>query len=101
MKVENKAAHLKAWQDADRIKRKADVANNLKLKLAKRKPDLKKKVVEIETKQLIVKENRALNDVEVERGLAKVRAGLDPPSLSKLPPGILDPIILYGDQSLF
>ena len=35
------------------------------------------------------------------RYLAYVRAGLEPPPLSELPPGILDPVILDDDQSLF
>ena len=51
----------------------------MKLKFVKRKRDLKKKIIELEVKQSIVEENRMINDVEVERGLAYVRAGLDPP----------------------
>ena len=54
---DNEAALIKAQQDAERLKCKADVADNLKLKFAKRKLDLKKKVIEIETKQSIVEEN--------------------------------------------
>ena len=61
---------LKARQDAKRIKCKADVADELKLQFAKCKRELKKKVIEIEVKQSIVKENRMLNNVEVERGVA-------------------------------
>ena len=98
---DNEAALIKARHDIERIKRKADVADELKLKFVKRKKDLKKKVIEIEVKQSIVEENRMLNDVEVERVLAYIRASLDPPPLSKLPPGILDPVILDEDQSLF
>ena len=75
----NEAVLIKARHDAERIKRKADVAAELNLKFAKRKRDLKKKVIELEVKQSIVEENRTLNDVEVERGLAYVRAGLAPP----------------------
>ena len=41
--------------------------------------DLKKKVIELEVKQSIAEENRTLNEVEVDRGLAYVRAGLNPP----------------------
>ena len=48
---ENEATLIKAQHDAKRIKRKADVAAELRLKFAKRKRDLKKKVIEIELKQ--------------------------------------------------
>ena len=59
-------------------KRKADIAAELKLESAKCKLKLNNKFIEIETKQNIVEENRTLNDVDVERGLAYVRAGLTP-----------------------
>ena len=60
-------------------KRKADIADNMKLESAKRKFEINNKFIQIETKQKIVEENRTLNDVEVERGLAYVRAGHTPP----------------------
>ena len=97
---DNEAVLIKARHDAERIKQKVDVATELRLKFAKRKRNLKKKVIELEAKQSIVEENRALIDVEVERGLAYVRTGLDPP-LSKLPPEILDLAVIADDQSLF
>ena len=59
-----------------------DIADKLKLESVKRKLKLNNKFIEIETKQIIVEENHTLNDVEVERGLSYVRAGLPPP----LPP---------------
>ena len=96
--MDDEATILKAQL---RIKCKADVADELKLQFAKRKRDFKKRVIEVEVKQSIVEENRTLNEFEVERGLAYVRAGLDPSPLSKLPPGILDQVILDEDQSLF
>ena len=71
-----------------------DIAAELKFESAKRKLKLNNKFIEIETKQNIVEENRTLNDVEVERGLAYVRAGLTP-LLSELPVGILDPVTLH------
>ena len=79
MDKDSEAALIKAWQYAERIKHKADIADELKLKFAKHKRDLKKKVIEIKVKQSIVEENRTLNDVELERGLAYVGAGLKPP----------------------
>ena len=66
----------------------------------KRKCDLKKKIIELKVKQTIVEENRALNDVDVERGVGYVRTGLAPSLLSELPPGLLDPVIIDDDQSL-
>ena len=72
----------------------------MKLESAKHKLKLSNKVIEIESKQIIVEENRTLNDVEVERGLAFIRAGLTPP-LSDLPPGILDPVTMDDIQSQF
>ena len=85
MKAENEAALLNKCTEhettllkAALIKRKADAAEDLRLKFVKRKQDLKKKVIELKVKQSIVEENRMLNDVEVERWLAYVRAGLDP-----------------------
>ena len=60
-------------------KRNADASADLRLKFAKRKQDLKKKVIELEVKQSMVEENRTLNDVEVETGLAYVRDSPDPP----------------------
>ena len=60
-------------------KRKADVAAELKLESARRKLKLNNKCIEIETKQMIVEENRQLNDYEAESALSYVRAG-QPPS---------------------
>ena len=51
-RMENEAALLKVWHDTERIKRKADVAMELKLKFAKW--DVKKKVIELEVKHSIV-----------------------------------------------
>ena len=59
-------------------KRKADIADNMNLESAKRKFEINNKFIQIETKQKIVEENRTFNDVEVERGLAYVRAGRTP-----------------------
>ena len=74
-------------------KRKAEVAAELKLESAKvdaelklesarRKLELSNKCIEIETKQMIVEENRHLNDCEAERALSYVRAGQPPPPSS-------------------
>ena len=67
-RMDNEAVLLKAQHDTERIKPKADVADESRLQFAKRKRDLKKKVIEIEVKQSIVEENRTLNDGEVEGG---------------------------------
>ena len=76
---DNEAVLIKARHNVERIKHKADVAAELRLKFAKRKRDLKKKVIALEVKQSIVEETRTLNDVKVERRLAYVRACLDSP----------------------
>ena len=57
-----------------------DIAAELNLKFAKCKRNLKKKVIDLEVKQSIIEENRTLNDVEVERGLAYALAA--PPGLN-------------------
>ena len=73
----------------------------MKLESAKRNFKINNKFIQIETKQKIVEENCTLNDVEVKRGLAYVRAGRTPLALMEIPIHILEPVKINDIKTHF